>query len=56
MNNLTADVIDFASSRSFEQFKASTDLLNKLDSYPQLLQRTSKTGTKYLFLIKFRFF
>src|SRR5262245_28134596 len=39
INAVSADVIDFASGRSFEQFKEQTEKLNARETYPQLAQR-----------------
>jgi len=44
INAATADVIDFAGSRSFEQFKQSTEKLNELDAYRNLTQRAARIG------------
>jgi hypothetical protein len=48
LNNITADVVDFAACRTFEKFKEHTDLLNKLESYPQLLHRVEKIGFDFV--------
>lgn len=44
INSLNADVIDFAGSRSFEQFKADLEMLNSLDAYPNLVSRAKLIG------------
>jgi hypothetical protein len=44
MNSLTADVIDFAGAREFEQFKDHTERLNDLATYPQLVGRAERIG------------
>jgi hypothetical protein len=41
---VTADVIDFAATLKFEQFKEQTDRLNARETYPQLAQRTGRIG------------
>merc|ERR1712039_1010997 len=52
INSVTSDVIEFVASRSFEEFKAVTDNLNDLSSYPQLTSRARGIGfevTKVVF-------
>ena len=44
INAVTADVIDFAAGRTFEQFKEHTDQLNARETYPQLAQRAGRIG------------
>lgn len=44
INALTADVIDFAGAREFEQFKDHTERLNRLETYPQLIGRAERIG------------
>ncbi|HYC89971.1 MAG TPA: hypothetical protein VEO54_12220 [Thermoanaerobaculia bacterium] len=44
VNALTADVIDFAGAREFEQFKDDTERLNQLATYPQLAARAERIG------------
>lgn len=44
INALSADIIDFAASRSFEQFKQSTDQLNELAEYANLTGRAERIG------------
>lgn len=44
MNAATADVILFAATLSYELFLEKTDLLNKLESYPQLVTRAKSIG------------
>ncbi len=44
INALTADIIDFVSNLTFEQFKESTERLNNLETYKQLIIRTERIG------------
>eukprot|EP00931_Biecheleriopsis_adriatica_P086808 TRINITY_DN61392_c0_g1_i1.p1 TRINITY_DN61392_c0_g1~~TRINITY_DN61392_c0_g1_i1.p1 ORF type:complete len:485 (-),score=96.00 TRINITY_DN61392_c0_g1_i1:340-1794(-) len=44
MNSLSADIIDFTGSRSFEQFKGDLEDLNRMDVYPHLSTRASSIG------------
>jgi hypothetical protein len=44
INAVTADVIDFASGRTFEEFKTQTDRLNVREAYPQLSHRAGRIG------------
>lgn len=44
MNSLSADVIDFAGTRSFEECKAELDALNDLSTYPKLTSRINLLG------------
>ncbi len=44
INALTADVIDFASGRSFEEFKEATNRLNERAEYTNLLGRAERIG------------
>lgn len=44
INALSADVIDFAAGRSFEQFKESTNSLNELSEYINLVSRSERIG------------
>ena len=44
INALSADVIDFAAGRTFEQFKEATNSLNELDEYRNLLSRSERIG------------
>ncbi|MCA9265886.1 MAG: hypothetical protein KDA60_18620 [Planctomycetales bacterium] len=44
INALSADVIDFAAGRSFEQFKEATNLLNELSEYGNLVHRSERIG------------
>ncbi len=44
INAVSADVIDFASGVTFEQFKEQTEKLNNLDTYKQLIQRSQRIG------------
>jgi len=43
-NALTADLVDFAGDRTFEAFKAATDELNVLSTYPNLVARSDLIG------------
>lgn len=43
-NALTADVIEFAAARNFEQFKADTEKLNQLATFAQLSTRAGSIG------------
>lgn len=52
INCVTADIIDFASQKTFETFKKDSDQLNKIQTYTQLHQRATKIGyeiTKVVF-------
>ncbi len=44
INAVTADVVDFAGTRSFEAFKQDTEQLNELESYQNLLSRANRIG------------
>lgn len=44
INAVTADTIDFAASRTFEEFKSDTDALNQLVSYQNLTARAQRIG------------
>ncbi len=44
VNALTADVIEFAAARTFEQFKADTDQLNLLATFAQVQVRAERIG------------
>eukprot|EP01126_Amoeba_proteus_P046451 TRINITY_DN5254_c0_g1_i4.p1 TRINITY_DN5254_c0_g1~~TRINITY_DN5254_c0_g1_i4.p1 ORF type:complete len:404 (-),score=95.09 TRINITY_DN5254_c0_g1_i4:111-1322(-) len=44
INGLTADVVDFASDRSFENFKKDCHLLNKIGTFHQTQLRLSTLG------------
>ncbi len=44
INAVTADVIDFAAGRPFEAFKQDTELLNELETYPNLTGRAERIG------------
>jgi hypothetical protein len=44
INALSADVIDFAASLSFEEFKERTEALNELATYGQIVQRAERIG------------
>jgi len=37
INGATADVIEFTSNLLFEQFKNQTEKLNKMETYPQVM-------------------
>jgi hypothetical protein len=52
INSVTSDVVEFVAGKTFEDFKASTELLNNLSSYPQLTGRSKGIGfevTKVVF-------
>jgi len=44
INAATADVIDFAATKPFEQFKEKTERLSALETYPQLTKRADTIG------------
>jgi hypothetical protein len=44
INAVSADVIDFVATRSFDRFKEQTELLNDLATYPQLAARATRIG------------
>lgn len=44
INALSADIIDFAADRSFEQFKEATGSLNELAQYENLVGRSERIG------------
>lgn len=44
VNAVTADVIDFAATRSFAEFKRDTERLSDLASYPNLTARADRVG------------
>jgi len=44
INALSADIIDFAASRSFERFKQDTSQLNELPRYSNLTTRSERIG------------
>ena len=44
INAVTADTIDFAAARTFEEFKRDTESLNQLDSYKNLTSRAQRIG------------
>jgi hypothetical protein len=44
INAATADVIDFAATAPFEQFKEKTERLSALETYPQLVRRADTIG------------
>ncbi len=44
INAVTADIIDFVGSRTFEQFKWDTEKLNEVDAYPNLTSRSKRIG------------
>lgn len=39
INGVTADVIDFASGKTFEEFKLHSEQLNKIETYKELSKR-----------------
>jgi len=52
VNAVSSDVIDFVAGKTFEEFKASTDQLNELTIYKQLVCRAQNIGfdvTKVVF-------
>merc|ERR1712003_64501 len=52
INSVTSDAVEFVAGKSFEDFKASTEELNNLSSYPQLTSRAKGIGfevTKVVF-------
>jgi len=44
INAVTADVIDFVATRTFEQFKQETEQLNVTETYPNLTTRARRIG------------
>lgn len=44
INAATADVIDFAATESFDQFKEKTERLGEIETYPQLATRAEIIG------------
>lgn len=44
INALSADVIDFAAARTFEEFKEATNNLNELAEYTNLVSRAERIG------------
>jgi len=44
VNSITADVINFASQRTFDQFKVESEKLNLLESYPLTAQKFPRLG------------
>ena len=44
INALSADIIDFAATLSFEQFKEQTERLNRQETYQQLAARAQRIG------------
>ncbi len=44
INALSADVIDFAAGRTFEEFKEATNNLNELEEYSNLVARAGRIG------------
>ena len=44
INAVTADTIDFAAARTFEEFKRDTESLNSLGSYKNLTSRAQRIG------------
>merc|ERR1712113_367504 len=52
INSVSSDVVEFAAGKSFEEFKAATDQLNRLSVYEQLTTRAAGIGfevTKVVF-------
>merc|ERR1712216_496989 len=44
INSVSSDVIGFCSARSFEQFKETSEQLNSLGSYQNLVETVSSRG------------
>jgi hypothetical protein len=44
INALSADTVDFVGGNDFDTFKGKTEALNRLETYPQLVQRAEKIG------------
>jgi hypothetical protein len=44
INAVSADVIDFAATQTFERFKENTEKLNDIATYKQLVQRAERIG------------
>lgn len=44
INALSADTVDFVGGNDFDAFKGKTEALNRLETYPQLVQRAEKIG------------
>lgn len=44
INAVCGDVVAFCASRSYEEFVAATDLLNQLETFPQLTTRAERMG------------
>lgn len=44
VNAATSDVVEFVGQHAFDSFKASTNALNKLETYGQLTARASQCG------------
>lgn len=44
INSICADIIAFSASRTYEKFLEQTNLLNAIESYPQLVQRADRMG------------
>lgn len=44
INALSADAVDFVGAHDFDAFKGKTDALNRLETYPQLVQRADRIG------------
>jgi len=52
VNALSSDIVEFVGARTFEEFKTSTERLNELESYGQLVSRAKGIGfevTKIVF-------
>merc|ERR1719183_1068754 len=52
INALSSDVVEFVASKSFDEFKSSTERLNELSVYKQLTSGASRIGfevTKVVF-------
>lgn len=44
INALSADVVDLVGGHTFEAFKGQTEALNRLETFPQLVQRAERIG------------
>src|SRR4051794_1287946 len=51
INAATADIIDFAVARQFEQFKDETEKLNALQTYPRLAGRAEHIGYRIVNIV-----
>lgn len=46
INAVSADMVCFASNRTYLELAHETEILNQLDSYPQLVRRADRIGYK----------